>query len=397
MSEIFFAIWITAILEVIILGSYFFLIGVYNVNLFLILTLIIAGLISLEKIALKYLFNHLYKEGVYFRNILVVGSGKRSQDFLKLIHKNTEWRIKVVGLVDEEEMVGSEIENTKVIGSFNDIEKILEEMVVDEVIFILPRKWLNSLEEYIKICENVGVKVSIAVDLFSSSISKPRIVEIYGAPFLSMDTTPHNVWHLFIKRVIDFVAALVLLIFSIPIFIICAIAIKLTSPGPIIFSQKRLGLNGRTFTLYKFRTMIVGADKMLSEVRSLSETSGPVFHSRNDPRVTSIGRFLRMTSLDELPQLINVLLGDMSLIGPRPPLPEEAEEYERWQRRRLSLRPGIVCTWQVTKRFEPDFQEWVQMDLDYIDNWSLGRDFKILFKVLPAILKGWRYWRSKKG
>lgn len=141
--------------------------------------------------------------------------------------------------------------------------------------------------------------------------------------------------------------------------------------------------------------MIVNAEKMLDKIKDLNESDGPIFHSRNDPRVTSIGRILRKTSLDELPQLINVIKGDMSIIGPRPPLPEEVKEYERWQRRRMSLRPGIVCTWQVTERFQPDFKKWMQMDMDYIDNWSLGLDTKIIMKIFPAIVKGFMHWQEK--
>lgn len=395
--EIIVIVLTVTLLEIIIMGAYLFTIGMHNFVLLFTSTFSIAILIIIEKLSLKYLLNYLYKRKIHFRNILIVGTGSRAQNFIDLIYKKAEWRINIVGLIDEDKMVGTEIMNTRVIGSFNDLARILDENIVDEVVFILPRNWLSSLEDYVRVCEKVGVKVSIAVDFFSSSISKLKTTEIYGQPFMSMDTTPYNIWHLFIKRIMDISVSFIVLLLNIPVFIICSIVIKLTSHGPVIFRQKRIGLNGRSFTLFKFRSMVVGAENMLGEIRNLSETKGPVFHSRNDPRVTPAGRFLRMSSLDELPQLFNVLIGDMSLIGPRPPLPEEVEEYERWQRRRLSLRPGIVCTWQVTKRFQPDFQEWMKMDLDYIDNWSLGLDFKIFIKVFPAILKGLRYWRSKKA
>lgn len=193
----------------------------------------------------------------------------------------------------------------------------------------------------------------------------------------------------------DIVISLLALISTLPVFIISAIAIKLTSAGPVLFRQKRCGLYGRVFTIYKFRTMIVDADKMIEKVRHLNESKGPVFHARNDPRVTPAGRILRMLSLDELPQLINVLKGDMSLVGPRPAIPEEVEKYGRWQRRRLSFRPGIVCTWQVNNRFQPDFQQWMQMDLDYIDNWSLSLDIRILLKIFPSLLKGVVHWQTR--
>ena len=211
---------------------------------------------------------------------------------------------------------------------------------------------------------------------------------------MTLDTTSYDVIHLFIKRLVDIFISLIALISTLPVFIISAIAIKLTSPGPVLFRQKRCGLYGRVFTIYKFRTMIVDADKMIEKVRHLNESKGPVFHSRNDPRVTPAGRILRMLSLDELPQLINVLKGDMSLVGPRPAIPEEVEKYERWQRRRLSFRPGIVCTWQVNNRFQPDFQQWMQMDMDYIDNWSMGLDIKILLKIFPALFRGFAHGHS---
>ncbi|MBI4707254.1 MAG: sugar transferase [Candidatus Omnitrophica bacterium] len=392
--DILFIVFKVSFLGVIILGSYLYVVGIYNVKLLFNFTLISAVLIIMEKIALMYLFVYLRKIQIHFRNIIVVGTGKRAQNFIDLLNRNAEWSIRIVGLVDEKETVGTEVMNTKVIGSLNDLATILKENVIDEVVFILPRNWLSRLEDYVKICESVGVRVSIAVDFFTFSFAKLKTIDIHGMPFLSMDTMPYNVWHLFVKRLCDIFISLIVLMLIMPLLIICALVIKLTSQGPVIFKQRRLGLNGRIFTLYKFRTMVEGAEKMLNEVKKLSETEGPVFHSRNDPRVTSVGRFLRMTSLDELPQLINVLIGDMSLIGPRPPLPEEAEAYERWQRRRLSLRPGIVCTWQVTRRFNPDFRDWVQMDLDYIDNWSLSLDLKILLRTLPAIIKGWKYWRS---
>jgi lipopolysaccharide/colanic/teichoic acid biosynthesis glycosyltransferase len=174
-----------------------------------------------------------------------------------------------------------------------------------------------------------------------------------------------------------------------PVFLLIALLVKLSSPGPVFFSQRRIGLNGRIFRMYKFRSMYLGAEEELERLRSANEMSGPVFKMRNDPRVTAIGKVLRRFSLDELPQLWNVLRGDMSLVGPRPPVPGEVSEYERHSRRRLSMRPGLTCTWQVSGRNEiADFASWVELDLEYIDNWSLGRDFVLLFRTIPAVLFG---------
>lgn len=373
-----------------------FKVDYFNIRFIIFTFFLTAVSISIEKLAFISLFRYQAKKGINFRRILIIGSGERAKHFIDLNNKNAEWNIEIVGILDEEDRVGTVIGDNKVVGSLNDIAKIIEENVVDEVFFIIPRKWLSRVEDYIMLCEKIGIRVSIAADFFTPLITKLKTTELYGLPFLTIDTTLYNVWHLYIKRIFDISISLIVLIVNLPVFLIVAIAIKLTSPGPVLFKQKRLGLHGRIFTLYKFRTMIEGADRMLDEVKHLSESRGPVFHSRKDPRITPIGRFLRMASLDELPQLLNVIKGDMSIIGPRPPLPEETKQYEKWQKRRLSLRPGIVCTWQVTKRFQPDFGEWMQMDLDYIDNWSLALDFKVFLKIIPAILRGFRFWLSKK-
>lgn len=349
----------------------------------------------IEKTFILALLHYMRRSGYNYRTLLIVGSGDRAKNFAYMVESHPQWGLKILGFIDEEEKVGMKVGNSKVMDSFKNLSRILDEKEISEVVFILPRKWLPKLEDYIKICEKVGVKATIAVDFFNTSIAKPMVTVLNGIPLLTLNTTPVDEFQLLIKRTIDIVISLIALILSIPVFIIYGISLKLTSPGPVLFKQKRCGLYGKTFNLYKFRTMIVDAEKMLDKIKELNESDGPIFHSRNDPRVVPMGRILRKTSLDELPQFINVLKGDMAIVGPRPPLPEEVKEYERWQRRRLSLRPGIVCTWQVTRRFQPDFHKWMQMDMDYIDNWSLGHDIRILLKVLPAILHGFRHWHTE--
>jgi exopolysaccharide biosynthesis polyprenyl glycosylphosphotransferase len=208
-------------------------------------------------------------------------------------------------------------------------------------------------------------------------------------PLIHFQTPPGDRWELNVKRAVDVIISLLSLILLAPVFLLIAAAVRLGSPGPVIFKQKRVGLNGRLFDLYKFRSMHEGAETEVEKLREQNEMTGPVFKLKNDPRITSVGRFLRRFSLDELPQLWNVLWGDMSLVGPRPPVPGEVSLYERRDRRRLSMRPGITCTWQVSGRNEiSDFESWVKLDLDYIDNWSLGRDFMLLFRTIPAVLFG---------
>jgi exopolysaccharide biosynthesis polyprenyl glycosylphosphotransferase len=207
-------------------------------------------------------------------------------------------------------------------------------------------------------------------------------------PILTYSTTPTNVLQLFAKRAIDVVVSVSLLVIALPVILAIAAAIKVSSGGAVLFRQTRCGLNGRIFTLYKFRTMVEGAEERRRELQHLNEMNGPVFKVRADPRVTVFGRFLRKFSLDELPQLWNVLRGDMSLVGPRPPIPEEVAQYQRWQRRRLSMKPGLTCLWQISGRNELDFDRWMELDLEYIDSWSPMLDLKILVKTIPVVLSG---------
>jgi exopolysaccharide biosynthesis polyprenyl glycosylphosphotransferase len=226
------------------------------------------------------------------------------------------------------------------------------------------------------------------VDLFPSKVSNVTMEFLENVPLLTFSTTPDHAFELLVKRVMDIVLSAILLAVLFPLMVLVGILIKLTSKGPMIYKQIRCGLYGRRFVLYKFRSMNDGAEDVLWEIKHLNEMDGPVFKMRNDPRVTPPGRFLRKSSIDELPQFWNVLKGDMSLVGPRAPLPEEVREYSRWQRRRLSVKPGITCLWQVSGRNEIDFHEWMKLDLHYIDNWSLLLDLKILLRTFPVVLLG---------
>jgi len=290
--------------------------------------------------------------------------------------------------VDEDvSKVGSVVAGHKVLGSFKDVPDIIHNNIVDEVVFVVPRLWLHKIEEIMHFCEAEGLRVHVAVDYFDLKFSKAKQTDLNGFPLLTFESTPDKLWHLLIKRLFDLVFSGVALLILAPFFVIISIIIKATSEGPVFFRQKRCSLNGRTFTLYKFRTMVKDAEARLDELLRYNEMNGPVFKMENDPRLTRIGKFLRKTSIDELPQLWNVFKGDMSLVGPRPPIPKEVQQYDSWQRRRLSMRPGITCLWQVNGRNRiVDFDEWARLDLEYIDNWSLGLDFKILLKTIPAVL-----------
>jgi exopolysaccharide biosynthesis polyprenyl glycosylphosphotransferase len=235
----------------------------------------------------------------------------------------------------------------------------------------------------------IGVSASVAVDLFNLKWSMGRETSLVGIPMLTFDMTPTNAVALFVKRACDVIISTFALVMISPLYLIVAILIKTTSQGGVYFTQERCGLHGRKFKLYKFRTMEQNAEQKLKDLLVYNEMQGPVFKMENDPRITKIGKFLRKYSLDELPQLWNVFHGDMSLVGPRPPLPSEVKKYDPWHQRRLSIRPGITCIWQASGRNRiSDFDQWVAMDLEYIDNWSLLLDFKILFKTIPAVFSG---------
>lgn len=269
--------------------------------------------------------------------------------------------------------------------------ELLHEHAINGVLLSSRHAFFDRVEEYIRACELEGVEAWLVADFIKTQISRPAFDEFHGRPVLIFRSAPEISWQGVGKQLLDFVGAFLLLIpFSI-VMLATAIAVKLTSPGPVFFRQQRAGLNGRPFTMLKFRTMVTNAEQLKQELALLNEMSGPVFKVTNDPRVTPIGRWLRKMSIDEFPQLLNVLAGDMSLVGPRPlPLDEVAKFDDVAHRRRLSVKPGLTCLWQVSGRNKvSDFREWVRLDLEYIDNWSLWLDIKILLRTIPVVLVGW--------
>ncbi|HEY9420692.1 MAG TPA: sugar transferase, partial [Thermoanaerobaculia bacterium] len=275
-----------------------------------------------------------------------------------------------------------------ILGQMDDIPRLVEHHVVDDVIFAVTRRDLDRLEDLFLSLQEQGIRTRFAMDLFPHTRARVDLEDLDGMPLMSFATTPTNTFQLMAKRLLDVVLASLLLLLAMPIVGLIALVIKATSGGSILFRQTRCGLNGRIFTLYKFRTMVADAEERRLDLLHLNEMNGPVFKLRSDPRVTFFGRFLRRFSLDELPQLWNVLRGDMSLVGPRPPIPEEVAKYQRWQRRRLAMKPGLTCLWQVSGRNDLDFDRWMQLDLEYIDSWSPLLDLKILLKTIPAVLSG---------
>jgi exopolysaccharide biosynthesis polyprenyl glycosylphosphotransferase len=270
------------------------------------------------------------------------------------------------------------------------LAQMLHEHSINGVIISARHTYFEQVETAIKTCELEGIEAWLVADFFGTQISRARFDELLGYPLLVFRTTPETSWQGVTKQLMDFIGALFLLIALSWLFVILAILIKLTSPGPVFFRQQRSGLNGAPFTLYKFRTMGTNAEQFKHELEAMNEMSGPVFKVTNDPRVTPIGKWLRRYSLDELPQLYNVLRTEMSLVGPRPLPVDEVKRFDNLaHRRRLSVKPGLTCLWQISGRNQiSDFKDWVRLDLEYIDNWSLWLDLKILIRTVPAVLIG---------
>jgi exopolysaccharide biosynthesis polyprenyl glycosylphosphotransferase len=322
------------------------------------------------------------------RNLLIVGTGSRAIDVYQEMKANRDLDYDLIGYVDSEPQTGF-VPQEQIVGTIDQLEHILMHQVVDEVVIALPMKsQYQTIGDTIETCERLGIQSQYFTHHFGTSVTKKRWSTGRATGRMVLETV-HRDSRRHLKRLIDFFGAFFGLIALSPFLLATAIAVKVTSSGPIIFKQERFGLNKRRFYMLKFRSMVIDAEARQAKLEHLNETSGPAFKIANDPRVTPIGRFIRKMSIDELPQLVNVLLGDMSLVGPRPlPTRDVSRFSEAWLMRRFSVKPGLTCLWQVTGRSNTDFDRWIELDLEYIDNWSLALDAEILVKTLPAVLKG---------
>ena len=347
-----------------------------------------AILLLLNRLCVLWLAHAVRSRGHNMYHILIVGTGRRAQEYLSLALRHKEWGYRIVGFLDKEpKMAGKKVADYPVLGSLDDLPKILESRVIDEVVFVVPRNWLPTIEKCILYCEAIGVPATLATDFFDLEVAFGVPRQLEGFTYLTFETSRMKDTELIVKRAVDIAVSSVVLFLMSPVFLTLSALIKMDSKGSVFFKQIRCGRNGRRFHLYKFRSMVANAESRLEELRSQNEMSGPVFKITNDPRLTRIGRLLRRTSLDEFPQFWNVLKGDMSLVGPRPPLPKEVDQYEPWQRRRLSMKPGITCIWQVSGRNKIGFEDWMKLDLQYIDRWSLWLDIKLMVQTVQAVLK----------
>jgi exopolysaccharide biosynthesis polyprenyl glycosylphosphotransferase len=345
------------------------------------------------RLGVRYVLRQVRIKGKNLRNILIVGSNDAAVQFARKIEQSPWLGYRILAFVDEEwpGLKKFNDEGYSLSCNFEGLRKFLRSNVVDEVVVTLPLRSLHSFaSEIAELCEEQGILVRVVSNIFDLKRARSKAEDFEGDSHITHRTgTIVAGWPAIIKWVLDFTISLFLTVFFSPLFLITALLIKLTSPGPVFFLQERLGLNKRRFKIYKFRTMSADAESRMKEVEHLNEVSGPVFKIKNDPRITTVGKFLRSTSIDELPQLFNVLKGDMSLVGPRPMAVRDYEGFnEDWQRRRFSIRPGITCLWQVLGRNSIPFEKWMELDLQYIDRWSLWLDFQILVKTIPAVLRG---------
>lgn len=385
---------VTTVAAVIIILNFLFKID--TSRLLIALFMVISAItLQMSKCFITFLYVRHYKQERNKVKVLIVGTKIRARQIIDDIQSYKK-HYNIIGCLDtQKEQVGIEIKNgIKVIGTPDDIKQIVTANVVDEVIFAMPLAKIDSVDMHILILEMLGISVRIFPDwyihstIFQPGISKVAFDNFGGSPTMLLTATNQNHLSLLMKSIIDKTAAFMILVLLLPLFAVTAVMIKIFSHGPVFFCQKRMGLNGRKFFMYKFRTMVPDAEKRLQELMDLNESDGPAFKITKDPRIIPyIGTFLRKTSFDELPQLINVLCGDMSLVGPRPPIPSEVEQYNVWQRRRLSMKPGLTCLWQIKpNRNDISFNEWMSLDLHYIDNWSLKLDFTILMQTAFVVI-----------
>jgi len=343
-------------------------------------------LIIAKAIALKILTKSEGKNNAGKNAILIIDEGN---DYcLENIINSVYGGVNILGIITDSYSIKDVYGGTyNILPPDLDIKKFLDENPVDEVICC--KEVLNQGEilPLIYICKEVGVSFTFHSDLFNLIATQGRLNYLDEMILVTLPNKPSDSFSLSIKSFLDYIFSVIFLIVFSPFFLLIALGVKLSSKGPVFFVQKRVGLRGRIFKVYKFRTMIVDAEKQVENLQNQNEVDGPVFKIKNDPRVTPLGRFLRKTSLDEIPQFFNVLQGEMSIVGPRPPLPSEVQKYERWQLRRLSMKPGITCIWQVSGRNNVSFFEWMKMDLQYIDSWSLQLDAIIFFKTIQAVFK----------
>lgn len=361
----------------------------YSRLIFLYAAIGIVAFLGLSRWGKAWILERLRKRGIGVRRVLIVGAGEVGRTVMRNIVARPELGYQVAGFVDDDPEKGdTDIGRFKGLGGLDNIPHWIQDEGVDEVIITLPWQYHRKIVSIMAQCERERVLARIVPDLFQLSLSRVDVDDLGGVPLIGVRDISISGGDLIIKRAMDFSVSLVGLIALSPLMFLIAAAIRLDSPGPVLFRQERVGKGGRLFTLYKFRSMREGAESEVRQLTNLNEADGPLFKIRDDPRLTRVGRLLRRMSLDELPQIYNVLRGDMSLVGPRPPLPSEVEQYKPWHRKRLEVSPGMTGLWQVSGRSELTFDEMVLLDIYYIENWSPALDTLVFLRTIPRVIFG---------
>jgi len=348
----------------------------------------LVALISVRRFIFWWYVARVAGSDDFHLRVLIVGSGRRAHMLADQLPHSSEWGVDVVGFLDPKGESAGRRATDEILGHVDEISRVLRDNVVDDVIVAVPRSMLGDVQAIIDACQEEGVRLRFMADIYDFEAARTQLHLVNGIPLLSFEPVAQGYNSLLIKRIFDLVVTLIAMPLLVPLFAIVAIAIRIDSKGPVIFTQDRVGLHKRKFKMYKFRSMVQDAEVKMKEVEHLNEADGPNFKIKDDPRITRIGSFLRKSSIDELPQLFNVLTGDMSLVGPRPMSIRDVSLFDKGlQRKRFSVRPGITCLWQISGRSDLSFDDWLQLDLKYIDTWSFMLDLKILLMTIPVVLR----------
>jgi len=364
-----------------------------NIYLLLILWSVTTNITVLSRIILRMVMKQIRLHGRNLRMMLIIGANDQAVKFSEKITNHHELGYQFLGFAEDNNSMPAELSDeitTQIVTSFDELPEFLNNNTVDEVAIFYPlRSHYDAIRKVIHLCEDHGIVIRLTTNIFELKLGESYVDFILDEPLVTIFTGNMQGWKMYVKRVLDVSISLILLVLLLPLFGVVAVLIIKDSPGPVFFLQERIGIFKKRFKIIKFRTMVEDAEHKIGNLEEMNEAQGPVFKIKDDPRITKLGKFLRKSSIDELPQLINVLKGDMSLVGPRP-LP--VRDYQLfnldWHRRRFSVRPGITCLWQIGGRSDLDFDEWMELDMKYIDSWSLFLDFKILFRTIPSVLKG---------
>ncbi len=361
----------------------------YSRIIFLYAGLFIVLLLGAGRVLKIAALNRWRKQGIGVARLLIVGAGEMARTLMRAVVANPELGYQIVGFVDDDSFKGqTDIGRFEALGPVDNLSTLLQDKDIDEVIITLPWQYHRKIMSITTICEREQIRARIVPDMFQMTLARMDIAEVAGIPMIGTKHSAISGFDSMLKRAIDFTVALLGLIALSPLMALIALAIKLESPGPALFKQERVGKNGKHFGIYKFRSMVADAEQQKAGLEQLNEADGPLFKIKDDPRRTGVGRLLRKFSLDELPQLYNVLRGDMSLVGPRPNIPAEVERYQAWHKRRLDVVPGITGLWAVSGRSDLTFDEMTLLDIYYIENWSPAMDLKITLRTIPKVITG---------